>query len=128
MDAEVDTSIAGFIRDLPRNEVVDFTPGIFKSIRTIVIRRPSRHDFSLRYFTLEFTLASWFLILSGYLAIMCFFLITLYVLFRFKLEENKSTTSQFTEACYKMLDVCLKAFLNKVIIVEPRFKKQLSWA
>ena len=67
---------------------MDFTPGIFKSIRTVVIRRPSRHDFSLRYFTLEFTVEAWLLIFTAYLGIMAAFLGTLYVLYRFELEAK----------------------------------------
>ena len=54
--AEILEGTAGFARNLEqRDELVDYTPGLYKSIVTILIRRPSQEDFSLRYFTLEFT-------------------------------------------------------------------------
>ena len=48
----VDTSVAGYVPSLARAEVVDFTQGFFKVTYATIIKRPSRTDFSLRYFWL----------------------------------------------------------------------------
>ena len=48
----VDISVAGFGWNYDRNEIVDFTPGIFKSKMAVLIRRPTNHDPSFRYFLL----------------------------------------------------------------------------
>ena len=48
----VDTSIAGFEQTLPRFEVVDFTQELFGNDVAFFIRRPSKRDFSIRYFWL----------------------------------------------------------------------------
>ena len=49
---EVDTSIGGFVATLERSEAVDFTQGIFKSIKAIMIKTPLKTDVSLKYFYL----------------------------------------------------------------------------
>ena len=46
----VDISAAAFIWTLAREEFVDFTPGIFKTTFSAIIRKPSKKDISLRYF------------------------------------------------------------------------------
>ena len=48
----VDTSVAGFGQSLDRYEVIDFTQGLYRPDTVFVIRRPSKHDFSLHYFWL----------------------------------------------------------------------------
>ena len=51
-DNIVDVSVAGFVWNMERSEAVDFTQGIFPSTVAAIIRKPSRHDASLRYFFL----------------------------------------------------------------------------
>ena len=115
IDARVDTSIAGFVRDVERDEAVDFTPGIFKSILTLVVRKPSRNDFSMRYFVLEFTPYSWALILLAYLAFMVCFTFVTYFLMLFNVEDTtKECNSIFKKALISSLEVCLRAFVSKV--------------
>ena len=114
IDARVDTSIAGFVRDVERDQVVDFTPGIFKSILTLVVRKPSRNDFSMRYFVLEFTPYSWALILLAYLAFMVCFTFITYFLMLFNVEDTKECNSIFKKALISSLEVCLRAFVSKV--------------
>ena len=124
IDNRVDTSIAGFTRDVDRNEVVDFTPGIFKSILTIVIRKPSRNDFSMRYFVLEFTPISWaFLLLVYTLCFVCFSIVT-YILMYFNVENTTKGSkyesgSMFKKALKSSLEVCLRAFISKVSFFPP---------
>ena len=48
----MDTSIGGFVATLERSEAVDFTQGIFKSIKAIMIKTPLKTDVSLKYFYL----------------------------------------------------------------------------
>ena len=48
----VDTSIAGFMQNLPRFEVVDFTQELFGTDAVFFVRRPSKRDLSMRYFWL----------------------------------------------------------------------------
>ena len=86
IDGFVDTSIAGFVHDLSRNNVVDFSPALFRSIRTIIIRKPSKRDFHMHYFTLEFTNDSWILIIFLYLFVIFSFCLILKILFRYELE------------------------------------------
>ena len=40
----VDTSVAGFVRNLERYEAVDFTQGIFKAVETFMIKTPKKID------------------------------------------------------------------------------------
>ena len=122
IDARVDTSIAGFVRDVERDEVVDFTPGIFKSILTLVVRKPSRNDFSMRYFVLEFTPYSWALILLAYLAFMVCFTFVTYLLMLFNVEDTKGCSSVFKKALNSSLEVCLRAFISKVSNFPPSLK------
>ena len=51
-DGIVDTSVAGFNWIPERSEIVDFTQGIFSNVNKIFIRRPTKHDVSLKYFML----------------------------------------------------------------------------
>ena len=111
---DVDTSIAGFIRDIDRQKVVDFSPDIFKSMRTLVIRKPSKHDFSLKYFVLEFTMEAWLLILWGYLLITLVFFLLIMAVITYNIDKclkNKGTLKNMWEFS---LSVCLKSFLSKV--------------
>ena len=39
---EVDTSVAAFINNMERNEVVDFTQGILKVVETLIIKTPTK--------------------------------------------------------------------------------------
>ena len=114
IDGFVDTSIAGFVHDLSRNNVVDFSPALFRSIRTIIIRKPSKRDFHIRYFTLEFTNDSWILIILLYLFIIGSFGLILKILFRYELELLRLKSSH--KAWLKSLDICFNAFINKVCI------------
>ena len=49
---EVDTSVGGLMPTLERLEAVDFTQGVFKSIKAVMIKTPLKTDASLRYFYL----------------------------------------------------------------------------
>ena len=49
---EVDTSVGGIIPTLERLEAIDFTQGVFKSIKAVMIKTPLKTDVSLRYFYL----------------------------------------------------------------------------
>ena len=40
----VDTSVAGFVRNLERYEIVDFSQGIFKTVETFIIKTPKKTD------------------------------------------------------------------------------------
>ena len=51
-DGIVDTSVAGFNWIPERSEIVDFTQGIFPNVNKIFLRRPTKHDVSLKYFML----------------------------------------------------------------------------
>ena len=51
-DGIVDTSVAGFNWIPERSEIVDFTQGIYPNVNKIFIRRPTKHDVSLKYFML----------------------------------------------------------------------------
>ena len=51
-DGLVDVSIAGFSWNLERTEAVDFTAGIYPAIISVLIKRPSKHELSFRYFYL----------------------------------------------------------------------------
>ena len=51
-DQYVDISVAAYGRTPERNTLVDFTPGIGLSSIILLIRRPSKHDMSFRYFFL----------------------------------------------------------------------------
>ena len=48
----VDTSVAGFIMNTERNQLVDFTQGVFQYRTGLLIRTPSKHEISLNYFLL----------------------------------------------------------------------------
>ena len=41
---EVDTSAAGFVRNLERYEIVDFSQGIFKTVETFMVKTPKKTD------------------------------------------------------------------------------------
>ena len=51
-DKYVDISVAAYGWTAERNTLVDFTPGICQTTITLLIRRPSKHDKSFRYFFL----------------------------------------------------------------------------
>ena len=51
-DQYVDMSIAAYIWTAERNTLVDFTHGIGFTTIILLIRRPSKHDLSFRYFFL----------------------------------------------------------------------------
>ena len=51
-DQYVDISTAAYGWTTERNTLVDFTRGIAFSTITLLIRRPSKHDLSFRYFFL----------------------------------------------------------------------------
>ena len=52
-DEIVDTSTGGFFWTLDRDQRVDFTPNIdFKTEMTLVVKRPSNNELSLKYFTI----------------------------------------------------------------------------
>ena len=51
-DQFVDISVAAYGRNAKRNNLVDFTPAISFATITLLIRRPSKHDISFRYFLL----------------------------------------------------------------------------
>lgn len=48
----VDTSVAGFIMNTERNQLVDFTQGVFQYRTGLLIRTPSKQEISLNYFLL----------------------------------------------------------------------------
>lgn len=119
IDEEVDTSVGGFARNLERDEVVDFSPGIFRSMATVFVRKPSKHDLSLRYFTLQFTSESWVLICLGYLIFWMAFASLVYFLIVFRVERVKSK-DPFWFALKTSLEVCLRSLIAKV-------SKELTW-
>ena len=53
-DGYADISVAAFARSTVNERItmVDFTPGIGRSTIILMIRRPSKHDLSFRYFFL----------------------------------------------------------------------------
>ena len=51
-DQYVDISIAAYTWTTERNTLVDFTPAISFATIMLLIRRPSKHDLSFRYFFL----------------------------------------------------------------------------
>ena len=51
-DQYVDISVAAYAESAERKAFIDFTPGVSYTIITILIRRPSKHDLSFRYFYL----------------------------------------------------------------------------
>ena len=105
LEGSVETSVAGFARNLERDELVDYTPGLYKSIVTILIRRPSQEDFSLRYFALEFTSESWYGLLIAY--IITFFILSGIIFTHWKLDRVSETVTL-------ALQVTLRAIINKV--------------
>ena len=48
----VDTSVASFTMNTERNQLVDFTQGVFQVRSGLLIRTPSKHEISLNYFLL----------------------------------------------------------------------------
>ena len=114
LEGSVETSVAGFARNLERDALVDYTPGLYKSIVTILIRRPSQEDFSLRYFTLEFTSQSWALLLCAY--IITFFILSGIIFTHEKLEntEENTSTDSVLDSVTVALQVTLRAIINKV--------------
>ena len=69
---EVDTSIGGFVATLERSEAVDFTQGIFKSIKAIMIKTPLKTDVSLKYFYLgELEIEFMLVFISNWIALAC---------------------------------------------------------
>ena len=53
---EVDTSVAAFINNMERNEVVDFTQGILKVVETLIIKTPTKSD-QISFITRKYILA-----------------------------------------------------------------------
>ena len=108
--AEILEGTAGFARNLEqRDELVDYTPGLYKSIVTILIRRPSQEDFSLRYFTLEFTPNAWKLLLLVYtilILISCGIIFALY---------SKPNTVSY--AVSNTIKLTFRALIQKVIFL-----------
>ena len=51
-DGYVDTSVAGFSATLERSEIIDFSQSVFKSVISVIIKKPRKTDISLRYFWL----------------------------------------------------------------------------
>ena len=51
-DQYADISVAAYIENAERNILVDFTPKVGLSSIVLLIRRPSKHDISFRYFFL----------------------------------------------------------------------------
>ena len=51
-DQYVDIAVAGYGWNAERNTLVEFTPPIAVATIVLLIRRPSKHDMSLRYFFL----------------------------------------------------------------------------
>ena len=51
-DGYVDTSVAGFSATLERSEIVDFSQSVFKSVISVIMKKPRKTDVSLRYFWL----------------------------------------------------------------------------
>ena len=69
---EVDTSIGGFVATLERSEAVDFTQGIFKSIKAIMIKTPLKTDVSLKYFYLgELEIEFMLVFISNWIVLAC---------------------------------------------------------
>ena len=48
----VDTSVASFSMNGERNQLVDFTQGVFQNRIGLLIRTPSKHEISMNYFLL----------------------------------------------------------------------------
>ena len=51
-DKYVDISVAAYGWNTERNTLVDFTPEISQTTIILLIKRPSKHDMSFRYFFL----------------------------------------------------------------------------
>ena len=109
LEGRVDASVAGFARNLERDELVDYTPGLYKSIVTILIRRPSQEDFSLRYFTLEFTANAWKLLLLVYTILILISCGIIFVLY------SKPNTVYY--AVSNTIKLTFRALIQKVIFI-----------
>ena len=66
-DGIVDASIAGFSATQERFEVVDFSQGLFPYLQTLIIKRPLKTDFSVRYFWLGKNHCLWAFLLSNHI-------------------------------------------------------------
>jgi hypothetical protein len=110
----VETSVAGFIRTLKRESVVDFSPGIFRLRQAVLVRRPNDREVSMRYHILEYREEAWLLISLVYFGLwICISMIS-FVLLKLNGEETKPIESKLMNSFYDSLVVCLRAYISKV--------------
>ena len=124
-DNTVDTSVAGFVWDLQRNEAADFTQGIFPGTIAAIIRRPTKLDVSFRYFHLEFTGYSWLMIIIVYLSWMILLTAIFYISYSFAIEKTSLKKSMLLSAFIMSSNICLKAYINKKVSSKDNFEYHL---
>ena len=113
-DQYADISVAAYIENAERNILVDFTPKVGLSSIVLLIRRPSKHDISFRYFFLgkyryfftllvfsilnslvnsyliEFTPDAWLMLGLSYMVLLAFFGLVLYFMKSYGIERIES--------------------------------------
>jgi hypothetical protein len=109
-----DSSVAGFVRSIERETIVDFSQGIFISRQAVLVKRPNDREVSMRYHTLEYREEAWLLISLAYFGLwICLSLIS-FVLLKLNVEETKHIKSKVMNSFYDSLVVCLRAYISKV--------------
>jgi hypothetical protein len=109
-----DSSVAGFVRSIERETIVDFSQGIFISRQAVLVKRPNDREVSMRYHTLEYREEAWLLISLAYFGLwICLSLIS-FVLLKLNVEETKHIESKVMNSFYDSLVVCLRAYISKV--------------
>ncbi len=110
----VDTSVASFGISQERNEIVDFSPVLFKGIVTLILRQPSYSDLTIYPHILEFLNPSWIGIGVAYVIVWLTVLFAITVLKQNNFMQGEH--SKWLIVIQDSLTLCLKAYISKVIL------------